>query len=532
VSRGSSWKIGFFFLLIVSTFFIVEYRESGNWNPTEVIIRESPAHGQIITDPENRAWFAYAGAGKHFLAGAGDPEDFLYRGELLSDGTRRGDQAKIINSLASAGVNGIYFQAIRSHGGDGDATHNPFLNHDPVNGFNEAILNQWQEWIHLLDANGIVSYFFIYDDSARIWDTGDLVSNAERDFVVTLVKKFRNARHLVWVIAEEYEERYTSKRISRLAQLIKEADGRGHPVSVHKLPGIDFSEFANDPNIDQFAMQVSAGSAAELNASVAEAFVASAGRYNLNMSENGMGSGSAAREKSWAAALGGAYVMVFEMDGVNSNHQDQEDLGRLKIFMETTGFDTLRPSNDLVAGDALYAAAKPPYEFIVFAKTSAERQILVKSVSSNSYHIRWFDPARGKSLLQTLDSDSDTLDLMVPPGFDDQVVVHLVSIPARKNLAPLIQNFSLVFEKNEIAPIRLGFQKSDGRELNYIGIVDFPAYGEVSGTGHDRAYFPSTEPSSTDRFVWGDWELGGLFQSRSEGLTKLFGKSNKNQLKG
>ncbi len=427
----SSWKRVIFFLLIVSTFFIIKYRESRNWNPTEVTIRESPAHGQIVTDPENRAWFDYAGVGKHFLAGAGDPEDFLYRGELLFDGTRRGDQAKIINSLASAGVNGIYFQAIRSHGGDGDATHNPFLNHDPINGFNEAILNQWQDWIHLLDANGIVSYFFIYDDSARIWDTGDLVGNAERDFVVTLVKKFRNVRHLVWVIAEEYEERYTSKRISRLAQLIKEADGRGHPVSVHKLSGIDFSEFADDPNIDQFAMQVSADSAAELNASVAEAFVEAAGRYNLNMSEHGehgMGSGSAAREKYWAAALGGAYVMVFEMDGVNSNYQDQEDLGRLKKFMETTGFDTLRPANDLVAGAALYAAAKPPYEFIVFAKASAERQILVKSVSSNSYRIRWFDPATGNDLLQTLDSDSNILDLMVPPDFDDQVVMHLVSI--------------------------------------------------------------------------------------------------------
>jgi hypothetical protein len=281
-----------------------------------------------------------------------------------------------------------------------------------------------------LDENGIVSYFFIYDDSARIWDTGDWVGNAERDFVVTLVETFRNVRHLVWVIAEEYEERYTPERVSRLAQLIKEADGRGHPVSVHKLSGIDFSEFADDPNIDQFAMQVSANSAAELNASVAQAFVEAAGRYNLNMSEHGehgMGSGSAAREKYWAAALGGAYVMVFGMDGVNSSYQDQEDLGRVKEFMETTDFDTLHPANDLVAGDALYAAARPPSEFIVFGTTSAERQILVNGVSSNSYRIRWFDPASGNSLLQSIDSDSNVLDLMVPPDFDDQVVLHLVS---------------------------------------------------------------------------------------------------------
>ena len=101
-----------------------------------------PLPGQIIVSPSNPSWLSYEGGGPHFLAGAGDPEDFLYRGVLNDDGTRNGDQSKIIEKLKRSGANGIYFEVVRSHGGDGENTHNPFIDHAPDKGLNYSILDQ------------------------------------------------------------------------------------------------------------------------------------------------------------------------------------------------------------------------------------------------------------------------------------------------------------------------------------------------------------------------------------------------------
>ena len=41
-------------------------------------------------------------------------------------------------------------------------------------------------------AAGIVIYFFFYDDSARIWNTGDVVGSAEKKFLEGLVNRFEH----------------------------------------------------------------------------------------------------------------------------------------------------------------------------------------------------------------------------------------------------------------------------------------------------------------------------------------------------
>ncbi len=128
--------------------------------------------GQIIVDPKHPAWLVYNrdsnGDGKldpFFMCGPGDPEGFLYRGRRLADGSRRGDQMQIIRSLRGTGANCIYLMAVRSHGGDGGPTENPFLDGDPRKGLDADILKQWEKWFSEMDRNGIVIYFFFYDDA-------------------------------------------------------------------------------------------------------------------------------------------------------------------------------------------------------------------------------------------------------------------------------------------------------------------------------------------------------------------------------
>ena len=68
---------------------------------------------------------------------------------------------------AGTGANSIYFQAVKSHGGDGDSTMNPFVDSN-VNGLlDEDILDQWETWFTAMDNAGIAIFFMFYDDNSR-----------------------------------------------------------------------------------------------------------------------------------------------------------------------------------------------------------------------------------------------------------------------------------------------------------------------------------------------------------------------------
>jgi hypothetical protein len=149
---------------------------------------------------------------------------------------------QLIEKLKGTGANCIYLMAVRSHGGDGDKTHNPFIDNDPDKGINPAVLEQWQMWFTEMDKNGIVIYLFLYDDSARIWNTGDRVSREEKEFIHSLVNRFEHHRNLIWCIAEEYQEAFSAKRVKNIAAEIRSADDYDHIIAVHKLNGLDFSQ--------------------------------------------------------------------------------------------------------------------------------------------------------------------------------------------------------------------------------------------------------------------------------------------------
>jgi hypothetical protein len=182
--------------------------------------------------------------------------------------------------MKGTGANCIYLMAVRSHGGDGDKTHNPFVNNDPRNSFNPKVLGQWEQWFTAMDQNGIVIYFFFYDDNVRIWRTGDEAGKQEKRFVRTLVNRFEHHKNLIWCIAEEYQEGLSAERVKRIAAEIREADDNNHSIAVHKLNGLDFSEFADDPNIDQFAIQYNVPTAEELHTGIVKAWDEADGHYD------------------------------------------------------------------------------------------------------------------------------------------------------------------------------------------------------------------------------------------------------------
>lgn len=393
-----------------------------------------PQPGQIVVDSNNRSWLFYNrdanGDGQLdplFIAGPGDPEEFLYRGSRNSDGTRNGDQMAIINKLIGTGANSIYMQAIRSHGGDGQSDHNPFVNSNPLQGFDEDILNQWEQWFTAMDNAGIIIYFFFYDDSACVWacnSTSDhAVPPAEQVYIETLVNRFEHHGHLIWVIAEEYRESFSTQRVANIAAAIRQADDYNHPIALHHLNGLRF-DLPDDPNIDQFAIQYNVGGDA-LHDGMTTAWQDANGRYNLNMSESSEhGTGATARRNSWLAAMGGAYVMVYQMDIINTAISDLHDLGRLRTFFESTNFYEMAPHSELALGATGYVLAKPGDSYIAYTTNAGSMGL--KGMSAGTYNFTWLDTATGMTVNQNgVSVGSGDQIWNKPGGLGSEVAVYI-----------------------------------------------------------------------------------------------------------
>ena len=381
----------------------------------------------VTVDPDRPARLVRADGRPVQMCGPGDPEGFLYRGVLREDGTRDGDQAELIAKLAPTGANCIYLMAIRSHGGDGDATENPFVDHDPRKPLNPAILEQWDGWFEQTDRAGIVIYFFLYDDGARPWRTGNQVGPSEDAFVRRLADRLKHHANLVWCIAEEYQEAVPKAKASRLAAILKEVDPV-HPVAIHKLNGLDFAEFAADPCLDQFAVQYNVATAEELHAGLVQAWRDAAGRYSLNLSESAeWGHGAIARRKAWACAMAGADVMILGMDIASTPLADLEDCGRLVRFMESVHLPKMAPHDELRAGATSYVLAEPDRQYVAW--TAAESGDLgVRDMPAGSWQAHWLQCATGRE--RTDDGvrlPGGTALLPRPDGFSGEVALSLVA---------------------------------------------------------------------------------------------------------
>jgi len=367
---------------------------------TDSVISTASRSGRIIADPEHPEWLKRSDGRPFFMCGPGDPEGFLYRGSLKPDGTRDGDQMQLIEKIKGTWANCIYLMAIRSHGGDGDKTHNPFVDNDPAKGINPAVLDQWETWFTEMDESDIVIYLFLYDDSARIWDSGDNVGEEEKNFIHSLVNRFEHHRNLIWCIAEEYQEAFSAERVKNIAAEIHAADDYNHVVAVHKLNGLDFSELADEPNIDQFAIQYNVKTADELHDGLVKAFKQAKGRYNLNMAEAAdYGTGAEARQKSWACAMAGAYVMILGMDIATTAKSDLEDCGRLARFFESTDFQQMTPHDELAFAGTQYVLARPDRSYIAYTSKS-QGKIGLKNMLAGVYKLHWFDCASGSEVAE------------------------------------------------------------------------------------------------------------------------------------
>lgn len=390
----------------------------------------APVPGQIIVDPNAPGSLMRMGGEHLFVCGPGDPEGFLYRGTLQHDGTRAGDQIDIIQRMLTYGGNCLYLQAVRSHGGDGAADHNPFLGHDPGQGVNQALIDQWEEWFTLMDEHGILIYFFFYDDSANIWPTGDDVGVEEKVFIETLVNRFEHHRNLIWILAEESEEAFSTRRAERLAGIIRAADDHNHIVGNHHQSGVRFKSWKPGGPFDHFAMQLNVP-LDEVHERTRAAVTASGGRYQLIYAENTDTPQTIKgwRHHAWTVAMAGTMPMLLGMDVATTPADALRQCRILSEFFEDTDFFLMNSAPHLAAGltrDVLYQHGQ---SFIAWSdKAEGEAQLDLKGIEPGTYELLWVDCITGRRVEAKQNLGSAIASLSKPASIGAECAVSGVRV--------------------------------------------------------------------------------------------------------
>ncbi len=360
--------------------------------------------GPIEANPQDARWLYQDGA-PFFFCGPGDPENFFHRGTLNPNGTRNGDQNAIIQEITGTGANALWMTAVRSHGGDGGPTENPFVNHDPAQGVNDAVLDQWEGWIAALDAAEIVSFFVFYDDGTRVWNTGSVVGPQEAAFLQTIVDRFESYDHLIWCVCEEYQEAFDMARVSAIAAVIDQHDQSDHAIAVHQLENPVF-HFPDDPVIDVHAMHCGPNSTpALLHSKVLSSWNNSAGRYHVIMAESigHYSERTAARKLSWAAAMGGATVLVHALDVASTPVEALEDCGRLRDFFQGVPFQGMAPNDAIKRGQTEYVFGAVDFGYVLYASNlTGSMGFAAPSGAAGPCDLVWFDCITGSTVVQSV----------------------------------------------------------------------------------------------------------------------------------
>ena len=480
--------------------------------------------GQIVIDPENSQWLKRHGGRHVFVCGPGDPEDFLYRGARNSDGTRSGDQVELIEKLAQYGGNSIYMQAVRTHGGDArdDHTHNPFVDSDPIKGLDERILSQWEQWFALMDRHEILIYFLFYDDGALIWDTGDHVETAEREFFERIVRRFKHHKNLIWLVGEESEERYSHARVQALAEIIRQADDHGHPIGNHHLSGTAFKAWRPGGALNHFSMQLNkAGDQA--HAGAIEARRHAAGRYQIIYAESTAAptDPDGMRRHAWAVSMAGVMPMLLNMDIANTPPTLLGQCRSLQQFFEAADFHAMMPHDELRCAGTKYVLADPGRSYLAYAD-NASGVIGINGLPGGPCTVTWLDCQTGRIVSEkhsfTQPGDR-SFDKPIQFGAECAAWIRFPETKAgeifarsesgstptsssRENQPPVVEDLRVRAGHGDKTYIQLQFTDADGPGPYSYTFLRSPQHGVLSGANNDLYYTPNPGFAGADEFTW------------------------------
>jgi hypothetical protein len=384
--------------------------------------------GQIIVAGKNPGYLKYNGGGPAFLCGPDNPETFLFLGDLNPDGTRsNGQQQLIIDRLVKSGANAFHFQMTRSRRcnikDEGDDTHCPFVNFDPSQPLNEAILDQWDGWISRLEKAGVIIHLEFYNDATDVemmdWkldEDGNLHPDEKR-FFEGIVKRFKHHKNIIWGIEESVNKlpRARLQHFMKLSELIAKFDNHNHPI-MHSFVTPDTSErdigkdyvfpadFSGDPHTQLVTWLHVLPHGDDYDAQH-EAYLkwsrVGSGKFVVvkNETEKFPRTEPQSRIYQWSCAMTGMHALEAGHDVLRRQRLLEAD-GRIAKFMEQTDFHTMKPTDTLATGSTKWVLANPGNSYIAYTYDYSG-PMGIKGMTAGTYDLMWFDAVDGETVHQT-----------------------------------------------------------------------------------------------------------------------------------
>lgn len=347
------------------------------------------------------------------IVGAGDPEGFLFEG----------NQSTRVAKLAANGGNCIYMQMVRSNGGDGPATHNPFIGNDPAQGVDQAVIDQWDVWFGEMEAAGIIVLLFFYDDGSNPFGAGATMPAGEKAFVDACIATFGHRGNIIWVFAEEYQEVYSDARAAAFALYLRNNDVYTRPIAMHQTPGLA-ANLEDDPNVDIFGVQNAVAGAGPPNQDTVHTQFLTAwtntqqkqhvGAWEIQPTHSA-GTDEQTRRTSWAALMTGASVAVLGWDIDSTSIAALNQARYAQQFFEATRFQHMAPDDARAAGESEWMLAEGANAFIAYAR-SAPNNLGVTALDAVDYALTWLDVVTGDQVTETVGAASGSNTFAKPAG--------------------------------------------------------------------------------------------------------------------
>jgi len=384
--------------------------------------------GQIIVAGANPGYLKYNGGGPAFLCGPDNPETFLFLGDLNPDGTRsNGQQQSIIDRLVKSGANAFHFQMFRMRRcnikDEGDDQHCPFVDFDPSQPLNRAMLDQWDGWISQLEKAGVVIHLEFYNDATDVermgWtldENGDLHPDEKR-FFAGIVERFKHHKNIIWGIEESVNKlpRARTPHFKKLSELIAQLDNYHHPI-VHSFVTPETSEkdlspdnvmsdeYISDSHIKlvtwlhvlPHGRDYEAQHRAYLKYSRIDS-----DRFIVmkNETERFPRTEPQSRIYQWSCAMTGMHTLEAGHDVVRRQNLLAAD-GNIARFMEQTDFYRMTSRDDLAAGSTKWVLARPGSSYIAYTYDYSG-PMGIRNMTAGTYDLTWFDATDGNTVTQS-----------------------------------------------------------------------------------------------------------------------------------
>jgi hypothetical protein len=423
--------------------------------PQSTFIPGSEGPGDKLTVDASGQWFELEQSGTPvFMAGMGGPEGFLFETDARKQ--------EIVDDLVAQDVNALYFHSLRSFQGDGYSFEDPYvINEDVTSAVDTAVLDNWRGFLDQLDDAGIISWFHILDDTARPWGCSVPLSNDAKRYISTIVNRFKDLDHLVWVAGEEFLMGSCSAAQDRALMRAIAAEIRlhdpVHPIGVHHNNGqsMQFDE-PDEPVINVFAQQI-CGSSADRSPEGIHA-AAERGDFVYVMAEChpwhlqllGAENRRMIRLSNWATAMAGGYVLLYNAyecqergqlcsrnsAGNNVAANDPHDpttgmladLRRLREFMEASRFSELLPDDGRATAATDWVLSNDQEGIWIAYSNDEPATMGISGLGSDAQlRLRWYNPTNGAEVIQQRSASASPFQVPAAMGEDVALFIERLS---------------------------------------------------------------------------------------------------------